>query len=115
SRRHHLRLWKASEGSDGVPLWVGSATEDINIGFSKKSRRWTHVIDEDIDNERTKILSDLMFTECVTAAGLVTGRPVVVPNVSTDGMVAVAHLSSCNAPRQMPLDTLNKPRPMNRL
>src|SRR5690606_13483331 len=58
---------------------------------------------------------DLMFTECVTAAGLVTGRPVVVPNVSTDGMVDVAHLSSCNAPRQMPLDTLDKPRPMTRL
>ncbi len=114
SRRHHLRLWRAGEASDGTPLWVGSATEDINIGFSKKSRRWTHTIDEDIDNERTKILSDLIFTECVTTASLVTGRPVMVPNISTDGMIAVAHLGLCNEPRQMPLNTLNKPRPMNR-
>lgn len=103
ARRHHLRLWQVGRNKAGVPLWVGSATEDTDIHFSKNSKRWTHAIDEEIDNERTKILSDLMFTGCVASAALVKVKPVHVPGVHTDGLVAVANVDSCMLPRPMPL------------
>lgn len=103
SRRHHLRLWQAGKDRSGQQLWVGSATEDTHIAFSKNAKRWTHFIDEEIDNERAKILSDLMYTGCVTSASLIKTKPVKVPDVETDGHVAVAHLNSCADPRPMPI------------
>lgn len=103
SKRHHLRLWLVGNSPSGVPLWLGSATEDTHIGFSRKSKRWTHFIDNEIDNERTKVLSDLLYTECVNEAGLINIRPVVIPDVTTDGQVAIAQVNACTAPRHMPV------------
>lgn len=110
SRRHHIRLWQVGINSSGTPLWVGSATEDIDIEFSKKSKRWSHSIDQEIDNERTKVLSDLLYTECITNAGLVNVKPVVTPKIITDGLIAVAHVNSCESPRQMPLREERPPK-----
>jgi hypothetical protein len=103
SRRHHLRLWQTDHVVDGRPVWVGSATEDVGVSFSKESKRWVHDIDTEIDNERAKVLNDLMFTGCVSGVGLVMGAPADDPTIATDGRFGVAQFHSCSDPRQMPI------------
>jgi hypothetical protein len=102
AKRHHIRLWRTAATIDGAPVWVGAATDDIGIEFSKQSKRWTHQIDPEIDNERMKVLSDLLFTGCVDSSGLVAGPGLETPHLQTDGAVAVARLSQCESPRAMP-------------
>ncbi|MFO0925426.1 MAG: LssY C-terminal domain-containing protein [Gemmataceae bacterium] len=59
-RRHHVRFWRAGMlESLGRPLWVGSATFDIRVGFSHRTGQITHHVDADIDRERNKLLDDL--------------------------------------------------------
>lgn len=111
SRRHHLRLWRTESSVNGRFIWVGSATEDVSVSFSKESKRWVHDIDEHIDNERAKVLSDLMFTGCVSAVGLVTGQPVDNPAITTDGMLGAAQFGACMDPRQMPTTSKAEKKP----
>lgn len=110
SRRHHLRLWQTDHVVDGRPVWVGSATEDVSVSFSKQSRRWVHDIDSEIDNERAKVLNDLMFTGCVSGVGLVMGAPVDDPTIHTDGRLGVVQFDSCGQPRQMPIAPKDEPK-----
>ncbi len=108
SRRHHLRVWQTDYAIDGSPVWVASATEDVSVSFSKDSKRWVHDIDAEIDNERAKVLNDLMFTGCVSGVGLVMGIPVDDPSIQTDGRLGVVRFDSCGDPRQMPIAPKNQ-------
>jgi hypothetical protein len=101
SRRHHLRIWRAGVSSSGTPLWAVAATEDTDIHFSKRSKNWTHGIDANIDNERAKVLSDLLYTGCVEAASLIEVAPIHTPEFVTDGAVAGLRFNACEAPRTM--------------
>ena len=49
-------------------VWISAASEDVSIAFSKQARGVTHMIDENIDLERTKVVNDLFFTGCVGSA-----------------------------------------------
>jgi hypothetical protein len=69
--RHHIRFFQMSQTFSGKPLFVAAATHDIKIYFSKTSRSITHGIDPDIDNERTKVTNDMLFTGKVKAVSLV--------------------------------------------
>jgi hypothetical protein len=66
ARRHHVRFWKVLErGMEGRTVWLGSATLDRNVGFSRYTGQITHHIAADIDAERQLLIGAL------TGAGLV--------------------------------------------
>src|SRR3984885_12125645 len=102
SKRHHLRIWGSSLPWDGQTVWTSSSTHDTGIGFSKKNKKFIHLIDTHIDNERNKVVNDLIFTGCVSNVQLVarswipkdakngTGEDLI-----TDGRIAVLQLNDC--------------------
>lgn len=110
SKRHHTRVWLRPETWQGTPVLTASSTQDIGIALSRRKRTFIHVIDTNIDNERTKIVNDLIFTGCVSAAELFP-RPWITPGASnatgealhTDRRVAVLELNDCLHPRD-PID-----------
>lgn len=97
AKRHHIRLWQQGQSD----AWIGATTQDISYAF--RGMHMTHAIDEDIDNERAKVVNDLWLTGCVSAASVVprTGgmqyESVGYP-ISTDGGVAVLRLNDCDTP-----------------
>jgi opacity protein-like surface antigen len=102
SKRHHLRVWASSLPWNGQTVWTSSSTHDTGIGFSKKNKTFIHLIDSHIDNERAKVVNDLIFTGCVSNVQLVarswipkdakngTGEDLI-----TDGRIAVLQLNEC--------------------
>jgi LssY C-terminus len=104
SKRHHLRIWKTDQTWEGQTVWTSSSTHDTGIGFSKKNKTFIHLIDTNIDNERAKVVNDLIFTGCVSGIQLVA-RPWMPKDATngtgealiTDGRVAVLQLNDCTA------------------
>ena len=99
AKRHHLRIWRRPVAFMDRPVWVSSSTHDIGIEFSQENRTFIHVIDPQIDRERAKVVSDLLFTGQVESLALVerpqvphTGRNATGDNIETDGRMAVAVL-----------------------
>lgn len=73
-RRHHVRFWKSAElGRDGVPLFLGSATFDVSVGFSRDTGQVTHHIAPDIDAQRDELIADLAAAGRLTRTYQVTG------------------------------------------
>ena len=102
AERHHLRTWRQDAEWDGQHVWLSSSTHDVAIAMSRRNRSFVHVIDEHIDNERSKVVNDLTFTGCVEAVQLVPRpwAPVDASNgtgqkLITDGAVAVIRLNDC--------------------
>ena len=60
SRRHHVRFWRAQR-TDTLdrPMWIGAATFDASVGFSRTTGQVTHHIAAEVDRERDKLLADL--------------------------------------------------------
>jgi len=106
SKRHHLRIFSSDATWQGEPVWNSSSTHDIGIGFSKKNKTFIHLIDSNIDNERAKVVNDLLLTGCVTGVQLVS-RPWVPRDAKngtnealiTDGKIAVIQLNHCEQPK----------------
>lgn len=105
SKRHHLRIWTTTQAWQGEPVWTSSSTHDIGIGFSKKDKTFIHLIDSHIDNERAKVVNDLIYTGCVSGVQLVT-RPWLPADAKngtgealiTDGRIAILQLNACQHP-----------------
>ena len=109
AKRHHLRIWRRPTEAQGEGVWVAAATEDIGIRFSTQARNFAHVIDGNVDAERTKVVGDLLYTGCVSEAGLMqrNNLPPDLENgtgtrIRTDGGVAVLRIGECAEPRVMP-------------
>ena len=106
SKRHHIRVWKQGEMSNGEDIWIGAATRDIDFAYLRPGQRVTHRVEQNIDQERDKVAYDLEFTSCVEAADWLD-RPDVPrfsqnatgDSLSTDGRVAVLRLNACETPR----------------
>ncbi len=96
SQRHHLRIFRRPGTYLGKPVWVCSSTHDIGIDYSDRDRTFIHLIDPEIDKERAKVVSDLLFTGRVKSIALI-GRPAVPADATnatgdrleTDGRMAV--------------------------
>ena len=99
---------------DGQPVLTASSTQDIGIAFSYKQKTFIHVIDQYLDNERSKVSNNLEFTGCVKNAELVS-RPWVPQDaynstgdrLRTDSGAAVLRLNDCGTPyatRQTPAE-----------
>ena len=106
SKRHHIRLWKQAGDWDGQELWMGAATQDVDFGFLRPGRPFTHKIAAEVDRERDKVTYDLAFTGCTNSLAWVgrTDVPRVTENgtgdlMTTDTRLAVITLNDCRAPR----------------
>lgn len=121
SSRHHVRVFPTISSRGGQPVFTASSTQDIGIAFSRKQKTFIHQIDEHIDNERSKIINDLVFTGCVDSLDLVQ-RPWVPRDaynstgdrLLTDGQAAVLHLNSCDHPRTTPSTPAPAPNRLQR-
>jgi LssY C-terminus len=99
AKRHHIRIWRRPRSFAGQTVWIGAATHDIGIVFSRKARTFSHSVGHDIDAERLKIQNDLTFTGDVSAVGLIA-RPAAPKsfqngtgdNLETDGSLAILRL-----------------------
>ncbi len=107
SKRHHLRIYDVEKKWGGLPVYTAAATQDIGLGFSSRNRGFIHLIDDNIDNERAKILNDLLFTGCVDRAETLSRPwvPVDAKNATgqflvTDGGIAIVVLNDCRNPRR---------------
>lgn len=109
SSRHHLRVFPTTETLDHKTVLTASSTQDIGIAFSRKQKTFIHLIDPYLDNERSKIINDLVFTGCVTSIEMVP-RPWVPKDaynstgdrLRTDGDAAVLTMNDCTDPRTTP-------------
>jgi hypothetical protein len=100
AKRHHIRIWH-TRMVDGQDIWLGAATHDSGIAFKFRSASFTHKIDSQIDVERTKIVTDLVFAGCSENAWRID-RPDYTSNrgsvIATDGAVEVLALHTCSNP-----------------
>jgi len=74
TKRHHFRMWRWPSDStrDGPsPTWLIAATHDTGIMFSSQLQSYTHRVDPRIDDEREKIVSDLVAANVVAAVSYV--------------------------------------------
>lgn len=106
-QRHHLRVFAQEATFKGQLLWTASSTHDSGIGFVPQQKTFIHLIDQNIDEERSKVVNDLILTGCVTAVQMVA-RPWVPLDASnatgdrliTDGQIAVVRLNDCSDPKR---------------
>jgi hypothetical protein len=116
-RRHHVRFWKWVEGGHaGRPLWIGSATFDVSVGFSHLTGQVTHHIAPDIDAERHGLIEDLIDagwlakTYQVTGVGAtLTGRNGEGDRYYTDGELTIGVLANNGAAGRQPDRSSNPP------
>jgi LssY C-terminus len=105
SKRHHIRIWKQSATWNGRQVWIGAATHDIDFAFWRPGTKMTHKIAENVDEERDKVVNDLLFTSCASVldtperfeipmfARNATGDP-----MRTDTRLAILQVDACMAP-----------------
>ncbi|MGP8248092.1 MAG: LssY C-terminal domain-containing protein [Bryobacteraceae bacterium] len=113
--RHHMRIWARDDEWRGRQLWASAATQDIGTTFSIHPFGFTHQIQVEVDQERDKVVSDLVYTGCVDSVTYVQ-RPESLREsgftyrrgVSSDARVAVVSLNACEQPR---LDLVGGPEP----
>jgi hypothetical protein len=115
--RHHVRFWKWAEGGhEGDPLWIGSATFDVSVGFSHLTGQVTHHIAPDIDAERHGLIIDLMHAGLLTRIYQVTGVGATVAgrngggdHYDTDGELTIGVLSADGAAGHLAVRLSNPP------
>jgi hypothetical protein len=121
--RNHLRLWAAPVTFQGMHVWVGQISRDIGSRITTKSSTLTtHKIDPDVDETRTALIQDFLYTQTLAAFAYAKGVGEVTPieprgNLTgdpwfTDGLRAVMVLSAEPVTYQ-DIDNMNweEPRP----
>ena len=105
--RHHLRIYPQAATFNGKPVWTSTATYDSGIGFSKGAKTFIHIINEHIDEEREKVVDDLVLTGCVDGVGYLDrpwvptdARNATGDSLLTDGRIAIVDLNTCSDPRR---------------
>ncbi len=73
-QRNHLRLWLSPMRYHGNPVWVGQISRDIGTRFTIHSPYLTtHKIDPDVDEARTALQEDMVYSQSLVKLGLVKG------------------------------------------
>ncbi len=100
--RHHLRLFAQGREFDGSTVFVTSATHDSGIAINKATKTLIHLIDENIDQERGKVVDDMLLTGCVEGVEYIDRPwlPEELKNATgdtlrTDRRMAVIKLNQC--------------------
>jgi hypothetical protein len=99
-RRQHIRLWQVLQtGTDGRPVWLGSASFDSGVTLSRDTGQVTHKIAPNIDQERDRLMGDLnqarMLTDIFQIKGIgptLNGRNGEGDLYYTDGEIWMAKL-----------------------
>lgn len=122
SSRHHLRVFDPAMRYGNQIALTSSSTQDIGIAFSRQKRTFIHVIDQYIDNERSKVVNDLEFTGCVTAMDLVPRSWVpqdaynsTGDKLRTDGAIAVLRINDCSNAKTTPTENAVPPTRFERI
>lgn len=100
-RRHHIRLWRVlATGDEQRPVWLGSASFDAGVGFSRYTLQVTHHISPDVDAERDYVAGQLasvgMVERVYEIAGVgptLNGRNGGGDRYFTDGEAVIAVLA----------------------
>jgi hypothetical protein len=73
-QRNHLRLWLSPMRYHGKLVWVGQISRDIGARFTIHSPYLTtHKIDPDVDEARTALLEDMVYSQSLVQLGLAKG------------------------------------------
>jgi hypothetical protein len=73
-QRNHLRLWLSPMRYHGKDVWVGQISRDIGSRFTIHSPYLTtHKIDPDVDEARTALQEDMVYSQSLVKLGLVKG------------------------------------------
>ena len=73
-QRNHLRLWLSPMRYQGKPVWVGQISRDIGTRLTLHSPYLTtHKIDPNVDEARTALTEDMVYSQNLAAMGLVAG------------------------------------------
>jgi hypothetical protein len=101
--RNHLRLWLAPARFQGKLVWVGQISRDIGVRFTWKTIV-THKIDPDVDETRSYLIQDLLYSQGLSKFAFVKGvgaAPLETPRRTltgdpyfTDGLRVVLWVSS---------------------
>ena len=101
--RNHLRLWLAPVRYRGRLVWIGQISRDIGVRFTSKTIV-THKIDPDVDETRSYLAQDLLYSRGLSKIAYVKGvgaAPIESPGRNltgdpyfTDGLRAVLWVSS---------------------
>lgn len=101
--RNHLRLWLAPVQFQGKLVWVGQISRDIGVRFTTKTIV-THKIDPDVDETRSYLFQDLLYSQVLSKFAFVKGvgaAPIESPRQNltgdpyfTDGLRIVLWVSS---------------------
>lgn len=98
AKRHHVRIWNAGV-FDGQQVWLGAASHDIGVFFDPHVFHFSHRIDKNLDDERSKISVDLTYSGCAQPAMYASrfGGSSLPSRGSavTDGEVALLPLQAC--------------------
>jgi hypothetical protein len=116
-RRHHVRFWQAlDKGTDGRPVWLGSATFDRGVGLSHDTGQVTHHIAPNIDADRDLLMRDLReagmvrtFFQISGTGPTLLGRNGEGDPYYTDGEIDVASLVADGVKRTEPPEILPPP------
>lgn len=108
SKRHHMRVFEMSATYNGKPVLAVASTQDLGIDFNFKKIKFTHYIDRNIDNERAKIVNDLLYTGCVDAADIFErtwiardAKNTAGQQLVTDGAVVALEMNPCRNPARV--------------
>ena len=116
-KRHHVRFWalaparaeetlgtadfwlNSDRPADYAPaLWIGAATRDTGLSFTKLTFQFTHATDFDTNVERDFVIGELERNRVIeNVTSYQAGQPVLAGHVNhytTDGDVAAALLRS---------------------
>ena len=73
-QRNHMRFWMAPVRYDGRHVWVAQISRDVGVKPTWHSPfLFTHVIDPEIDEDRSYLLESLMRSQSVSAYGYADG------------------------------------------
>ena len=73
-QRNHLRLWLSPMRYHGKSVWVGQISRDIGTRFTIHSPYLTtHKIDPDVDEARTALQEDMIYSQSLVSLGLIKG------------------------------------------
>jgi len=119
-QRHHVRFWRADAlGKNGQPFWIGAATFDRSVGVSHLTGAITHHIAPDLDEERDKIITDLLASKQLVSQYQVTGLgPTLLgrngggDQYYTDGELSIGVLTLSGAVNSAPISLPANPLPI---
>ena len=73
-QRNHMRLWLSPMRYQGKLVWVGQISRDIGTRFTIHSPYLTtHKIDPDVDEARTSLQEDMVYSQSLVLLGLAKG------------------------------------------